>query len=151
MPQERTAAPLSGFFKFTKIGQKAVGRVSQYRTSDNGAFIVMSPICLWQSKASEGEKYQAASVGLSTDLGLKINIRDVGKFLSIEYVDAEPTRKGSNKKLFRVQELNRAELVAAVAGASEEHRGEVYSLASANDDEGAAPGAVTDNDDDLPF
>lgn len=150
MPQERTAAPLSGFFKFTKIGQKVVGRVSQYRTSDNGTFIVMSPVCLWPGKGSQGEMYQAASIGLSTDLGLKVNIRDVGKFLSLEYADAEPTRKGSNKKLFKVLELTRAELVAAVNGANDDNRQEVYSLASSNEEEPGA-GASTDDDNDLPF
>lgn len=148
MGQERAVAPMGGFFKFTAIGQQVIGVVKRYGTGDNGPFIVMEPALARETKADELRSWQSLAVGLSTDLALKVQQGDVGKYFSLRFKDTEPTKKGSRKKIFEVLELDRDELVQFAAGADRTNRNVPYSRADASleDDSHSAS-----EDDDLPF
>jgi hypothetical protein len=51
------------------------------------------------------------AVGLSTDLGMKITSNDVGRFLLIIFDDTEPAKRGQPRKVFRVIELTKTEII----------------------------------------
>lgn len=147
MPQERTTAPLGSFYKFTKIGQKVAGIIKRYGTGENGPFVNMEPVLIRDGKGEQFQAFLTCGVGLSTDLNLKVNQNDVGKAVSFEFVDTEPTKKGSNKKIFRVHILDRAELVELASDADRSNRNSPYIRQASNDPEND----VTDDNDDLPF
>jgi hypothetical protein len=158
MSTERKVAPLSGFFKFKQKGQKIAGLVQRYKTGENGAFIVLAPAVIFTGKKGEpGEMYGSVAVGLSTDLNLKVTVKDTGRYLSLEFVDTEPSRKDEPRKIFRVLQLEREELIQLAEGASNKHRQETYPMAQATttgeyDDEGEAYDETEPRgEDNLPF
>ncbi len=114
MANEREAVTtLAPFHKFTYLGQALAGFVHKASKNDNGEFIVFRPALL---RHERGAKFDARvdeiAVGLTTDLGMKIDTRtDVNKFLVIEFHDQEPSTRGQPKKIFRVIELSREEMV----------------------------------------
>jgi hypothetical protein len=125
--QERKSAPLSDFYKFTVIGQCAVGRVDKFipASGDMSSIIVLSPVLL--TKDGGGlEQWERAAIGLSTDLSQKITARDLGKDLMLSFRDTEPTTKGSKKKIFGVFELSIAEIRELAESADKTHRQEPY-------------------------
>jgi hypothetical protein len=149
MATQRTAAPMSAFFKFTKIGQKIAGRIHQYRTNDQGGFVILRPAILRDSRSDTFHAYESAAVGLATDLKLKITQRDEGKYISVEWTDQEPTKKGSPRKIFDVLELSGDEMKTLAAGADMSHRTELYR--GRDGDANAAGDQTIPDDDDLPF
>lgn len=156
MSTERRVAPIAGFFKFKKKGQKIAGMVQRYKTGENGAFIVISPAVVFNEKGQKGEMWESVAIGLSTDLALKVTQRDVGRSLSLEFVDTEASRKGNPRKIFKVLQLEREELIELAQGSGNSHRKEHYPLAergqrSEYDDEGEDYDASGAGEDDLPF
>ncbi len=147
MSKERTVAPMGGFFKFTTIGQQVAGVVKRYGNSDNGPFIVFEPVLVRNARGEQMHSFASAAVGLTTDLKLKVSQTDVGKCLALTFTDTEPTKKDSNKKLFRVEELDRGELIDLARAADNSERQNVYSRSAETEGDIVA----ADNDDDLPF
>lgn len=150
MATERTVAPMASFFKFTKIGQSIAGLISKYATNEQGGFIVLRPALIREDRASAYCGYDGAAVGLATDIRLKITDKDTNKYVRIEFVDKEPTKKGSPRKIFRVELLERAELIALARDADMSNRDKQYAgRAGGHDDEMANEAA--EEQDDLPF
>lgn len=141
MPQEREAVrTLAEFVKFTTLGQAVAGRVKSSGKNDNGDFITVSPALVRKARGADWERFADVAVGLTTDLSMKVDSRDVGKFLVLEFNDTEPSRKGQPKKLFRVFELSLAEMKGLVDGS--------FKLSDAQP---APKKDLLDEDDDLPF
>lgn len=113
MAQDREAqTSLAAFYKFTTVGQSVAGLVSKTGHNDNGDFIVLAPALFRHERTAAFERSDELAVGLTTDLGMKIDPRnDKGRFLLIEFDDTEPTKRGQPKKLFRVVELTRTEII----------------------------------------
>lgn len=111
MATERNAKTMAEFFKFRRIGQTVAGRVTEHKPGKPGMgeFIVMSPAII----AANGtmHRYKAVAIGLTTDLAAKISPSDKGQFLSLSFVDTEPTDKGSERKIFKVLVLTKDEMV----------------------------------------
>jgi hypothetical protein len=95
-------------------------------TADNSAIIVMSPVLLSQGRGQPLQRYERAAIGLSTDLSQKINPDDVDNFLMLVYMDEEPTKKGSKRKIFAVSELSLEEIKELDATADQTHRLDPY-------------------------
>ncbi len=153
MARTREAAPMAGFFKFTKVGQSVAGHVHDYRTvptSDGkSTFITLRPVLINdQIKREDGIKFrrfESCAIGLSTDLRLKITEKDKGAFLRITFSDKEASRKGNPRKIFIVEELEPSEMRAIDETADKSAQTEPYYATS---DEKKTD---DDNDDELPF
>jgi hypothetical protein len=163
MATERHAGQLAEFFKFTKIGQAMVGRITKFGNHpQNGEFIVMEPVLIRAEPGTEAVRYAGVAVGLSTDLKWKItsperdqsgNGGDRNKFISIEFIDKEPSKKGSDKKMFRVLELTREEMISLASGKEDmnalyKRPIETVSAMSMGNEIG---GKQVEDEDDLPF
>lgn len=161
MATERHAGQLAEFFKFTKIGQAMVGRITKFGNHpQNGEFIVMEPVLIRSEPGAEAVRYAGVALGLSTDLKWKITSPerdqsksggDVNKFVSIEFIDKEPSKKGSDKKIFRVLELTRDEMVALASGKEDMnslYKRPVEAVSAPSMESGGKP---VDDDDDIPF
>jgi hypothetical protein len=114
MAQDREATTdRAPFFKFAAIGQAVAGHVFKYGNNDNGGFIEMRPVMVRDGRGEQWEKQEGPgiAVGLSTDLGMKITSGDVGRFLLIEFNDTEPAKRGQPRKVFRVIEMTKAEII----------------------------------------
>lgn len=147
MAQERTVRPMGAFFKFTRIGQWAAGKVARGNETENGPFIVFEPVLI-HAEDGPPRMYESAAIGLSTDLSLKIDYKlDVGNLLLIEFADTEPTKKGSPKKVFRVSVLTPAELTNLAVGADGSNRHTAYVAPGTQ----TTPGALQDEPDEFPF
>jgi len=151
MATERNAAPMAAFFKFTKKGQKIAGVIESYKTNDKGGFISLRPALLRDDRNGVFQAYAGAAVGLATDLKFKITEHDTRKAVSIEWIDSEPTKKGSPKKIFRVEMLEREELIGLAHGADMSHRQEQYRGREDDDDSIPSDDTSSIDDDDLPF
>lgn len=158
MATERVAPPLSGFFKFSKVGQSIAGHVDSVRTVNTqqgtSTFIVLRPVLIHDGHKANGsplyERYESCAIGLSADLRAKITERDAGLYLRITYDRQEPTKKGNPKRVFLVEILEGHEMRALNDKAGKEHAATPYFPDSAgnrseSDDTG------DDNEDDLPF
>jgi hypothetical protein len=144
MATERTAPQMASFFKFTREGQKVVGQIAKYGNNNNGGFITLRPVLLRDNAGEKLRAYEAAAIGLSTDLQHKIRPTDVGQSVSIEWTDSEPTAK-SPRKIFTVNILDRTEIRDYAAQADMTKRNEPY---PGRDVDNAVVG---DEEDDLPF
>ena len=160
MARERTVAPMSGFFKFTKIGQSVAGMIRDHRTvrtSDGeSTFIVMRPVLIHDGSKKSGsplyERYESAAIGLSTDLKLKIKANDVGGIVRITFTDTEASRKGNPRKIFLVEDLDNAEIRALNETAGHDNDATPYFPPEEKKSEPGSPLDETgDDDDDLPF
>lgn len=151
MAKERTVRPMSGFFKFTTIGQSVAGKIEKYNPGgENGPFVVIAPALV----ATGGKVHQWASVavGLSTDLRLKVSPSDEGSFMGFRFKETEPTTKGSKKKIFSVVEYDSAEIRELAATADKTHRNDPYKDENAPAASNAAgTHGAEDDEDDLPF
>lgn len=151
MATERNGGTMAEFFKLVKFGQKVIGRIDEYHEARNGnsAFVVISPVLIREEpKDAVMTRYHGVAIGLTTDLVRKVTDKDIGHFLSIEYVSSEPTNKGSPRKIFRVLELEKMEMLelareaAAVDGV---YKAPARTIAADGEQ------AADDDGDDLPF
>jgi len=112
--------------------------------------MVLSPVLIRQSAEGTPQKFGSVAIGLSADLISKVNMRrDVGRYISVEFVMLEPTDKGADKKIFEVNELNMLEFSKLESRATGEYQGNAYKATrDAIEDESEA---LRDDDDDLPF
>lgn len=112
--KERESKPLAEFVKITKIGQTIAGKMTRYSpgTEGNSPFVVFEPAFLREEVGGKWTGYGNAAFGLSTDIARKADAKDVGKWLLFQFHDTEPTNKGGVKKLFKVYELDAAEVTA---------------------------------------
>lgn len=143
---------MSGFFKFTQIGQAVAGRITRFAQgdSDKGPFIALSPVMVSNERGAVMQQWESCAVGLSTDLALKISERDVGSLVTITFKDKEPTTKGSPRKIFTVMELSVDEMRELAATTDKSHRSEPYPN-RADEKTPAANNTAGADDDDLPF
>lgn len=108
--QERTAGPMAGFFKFVAQGQAIAGLVKRHFNGDNGHAFILSPCVILSPDTGETKMYDAAAVGLSTDMLIKVDVHaDIGKVLFFKFVSTEPSAKGSPRKIFQVGVLSPGE------------------------------------------
>ena len=153
MAQERQAGPMSSFFKFTEIGQVAAGFVKRHFSGDNGDAFVLAPAVLRETATGQPKTYHGAAVGLSTDMLRKVDTRaDVGKFLSLQFIGTEPSKKGSPTKLFKVLELTAGEFDMMAARSTVVN--DTYQPPARNArpvDSIAEDGGELEEDDSLPF
>ena len=117
MATEREAKPgqriLPEFVVVGTIGQTVGGKVVKFDSNSNGAFVVLSPVCLRTAIGGAWYQYASAAFGIGADIGRKVDARrDVGKFLLFQFVDTEATNKGSMKRIFKVIELDPPEVAA---------------------------------------
>lgn len=129
MPKEITKAPLSGFFKFTELGQSVVGQVKDFFTAGekNNPSMVLAPAMIRDERNGIPKRYASVAIGLSTDLRLKIDPKaHKGAFLLVEFVGKEKTNKGSDYKEFRVLILDSDEIRALAAKADNTHKGDPF-------------------------
>lgn len=150
MPMKREAQPLSEFFKFRNVGQIVAGQVDKFGTAGefNTQYMILSPVCIRESKDAKPQKFGSVAVGLSADLIAKINPRkDLGVYLSIEFTGREPSKKGQPKKVFEVQELTEDEFTKLEKKSMGEFAGNAYR----NDRDDSDSDLPADDDDDLPF
>lgn len=148
--KERNAGPMAGFFKFTAKGQAIAGIVKRHFNGDNGHAFILSPCVIKSEPDGETTTYQAAAVGLSTDMLIKVDVAaDVGKCLLFEFVDTEASKKGSPRKIFRVGELTTGELdkmfTRAKTNIPEPYQPPSKTAAV------ESPSDMADEDDELPF
>lgn len=151
MATERTVAPMASFFKFTKLGQAVAGKIEKYAHNEQGGFIVLRPALVRDDRGEVFQGFDGAAVGLATDIRLKIQATDVNKFVRIEFVDKEPTAKGSPRKIFRVELLERAELVEIAKHADMTNRDKQYAGRGGANADDTSSEASEDDDLDLPF
>jgi hypothetical protein len=112
MATEREAqSNLAPFHKFTELGQAIAGKIERMGQTENGAFAIFHPVIGRSERGGSWTKLSEIAIGLTTDLSMKVERRDVGKYVFLEFNDTEPTRKGNDKKLFRVIELTRDEII----------------------------------------
>lgn len=150
MANERTVEPMAAFYKFTRIGQQVVGLVKRYATGDNGPFVVMEPVLIRDESGAVLRSFHSAAIGLSTDLSLKVGPRDVNKWFSFTFDDTEKTKKGSDKKLFKVLELEKSDVAEYAQGSDSSNRMMQYSKPASEIDDSEITTAAQE-DDDLPF
>lgn len=140
---------MAEFFKPKTIGQALVGRISEFLPDKgNGPFIVLEPVILKEDPKGGYVRYHSLALGLSTDLRFKLREQNhKGQWVSVEFVDTEPTSKGSPKKIFKVMQLTNAE-AADFSGMIERNAGDVYRkpVEQMRDEP-----VSSDDDDDLPF
>lgn len=154
MPTERKSQPLAAFFKFTKRGQQIAGKVSLHRVTENGPMVVFTPAVIRHDKSGPMMAFASVALGLSTDLRFKIGEGDKGKYFSVEFIETEWTAKDSEKKIFRVLELSREEIIAISASADMTHRDSLYSpkiVSTAVEAGESGDVTASKEDDDLPF
>jgi hypothetical protein len=148
MPTERKARDLSEFFKFTAFGQIVVGQVDKFFGPSgqyNTMSVVLVPALIRTNKGAQPKKYGSIALGLSGDLMAKLDMKaDVHRYLSIEYVRKEPSKKGNDTKIFDVQELSEEEFSRMEAKASKEFESAAYKAPRVSD-------GIASEDDDLPF
>lgn len=145
MPIERNAPKLAEFYKFTRVGQAVAGRITKIKHNDNGPIATVSPVLIRRSRNAKWERFAEVAIGLSTDARVKVDMaRDTGKFMLFEFDSTEPTSKGSPRKIFRVAELSRDEMMAYAESAT---AGESINE-PADSEQASSPLA---EDDDLPF
>lgn len=147
MPTERNVRPMSGFLKFTKIGESVAGKIEKYMSGgENGPFVIIAPALVGRN--GKVEQWGSVAVGLTTDLKLKVTKDDEGKFLGFRFKETEPTTKGSQKKIFSVVEYTLDEIRELSNTADKTHKSEPFP----KDNTPAANNAAgVDDDDDLPF
>lgn len=154
MATERTAAPLSGFFKFNKVGQSVVGHVNRFITANttNGpsTFMILRPVLIHDGNKTPGtplyERWESCAIGLSADLRGKLSQRDEGLFVRITYDSQEPTKKGNPKRVFKVEILEPSEIRALNDAAGKDHQAEPYFADKVHGDS-----ETSEEGDDLPF
>jgi hypothetical protein len=153
MPQEREAAPMGAFFKFTELGQSIAGRIAKYGNHEqNGPFVTLAPVLVWPSRGGKPMRYLTAAVGLSTDLKLKVRAEDVGTFMSFTFRDTEPTTKGAALKRFKVLTLTGEEMRELAADADPRYKDEPYRAPQKAAGVISTPAGTEDAEDDgLPF
>lgn len=147
MATERNAGILAEFFKFSQLGSKVAGRVREFKSSDNGPFVVFEPCVIREGRNGTPTRYHSVAVGLTTDLRMKLHTpHDAGKFFALEFREKEPTSKGSDRKLFKVEELSLEEM-RELAALAEQSTDGVYRKPTASN-------ALVENgedDEELPF
>jgi hypothetical protein len=112
MATEREAqSNLAPFHKFTALGQAVAGKIERMGQTENGPFAILFPVIGRPERGGNWTKLSEIAIGLTTDLSMKVERRDVGKYVFVEFNDTEATRKGNDKKLFRVIELSRDEII----------------------------------------
>lgn len=156
MATERERRKMSSFFKFSEIGDTIAGQIKEFRQSQYGTFFVLSPVFVKRGRNGTVERYQSAACKLASDMLSQIDAdKDKGAAVSITYYDSEPTSKGSPKKLFRVLDLDQADINKLSKAADNTHRDDPYiapdakqSATSFDDDKSEI---ADDDDDDLPF
>lgn len=152
MATERKVRAMSSFFKFTEIGDMAAGKVREFKSGENGTFMILSPVLVRKGRKGTVEQFQSAAVGLKTDLSLKIDTRsDIGALLQCTYTDDEPTKKGNPKKIFTVLLLTQDEIGKLAATADRSHKDEPYHVEPEEKSEIADETEDDSEDDDLPF
>lgn len=146
MGQQREAATMAEFFKFKKIGQGVAGRIIEFKKSNNGDFIVLSPVLVKDNREGGWTRYYSLALGLTTDIKMKlIPEQDKGAMFAFYYVDNQPTTKGSPRKVFVVEKLEKQEIAELSAGC--EKIDDVYRAPVAT----MAEMQHAENEDDLPF
>lgn len=150
MPTKREAQPMSEFFKFHSPGQAVAGQIDKFGHSGqfDTDFMVLAPAIIKQDRGSTPKLYGSVAVGLSADLLSKINQqKDTGIYVSVEFTHTEPSKKGSPKRIFEVNELSESEFTKLESRATREFSGNAYKKER---DDSVPPNALED-DDDLPF
>jgi hypothetical protein len=156
MATERVAPPLSGFFKFSKVGQSVAGRIDSIRTvtSANGpsTFAVLRPVLIHDGNKTNGsplyERWESCALGLGADLRTKLSAKDEGLYVRVTYTGQEPTKKESPKRVFLVEIMEGAEMRELNDKAGKDHAHEPYFPAEAK---GGTSSGADDESDDLPF
>ena len=158
MATERVAPPLSGFFKFSKVGQSVAGHIDSVRTVNTqqgtSTFMVLRPVLIHDGNKATGsplyERYWSCAIGLSADLRAKITERDAGLYVRITYDRQEPTKKGNPKRVFLVEIMEGHEMRALNDKAGKEHAATPY-FPETTGTRGESEHSGDEDEDDLPF
>lgn len=124
MAKEREAKPgarvLPEFIKLTRVGQSVAGKIVKFDKNENGDFFTLAPVFVREKLGGVWLRYDAAAFGITADIARKIDddpTLEVNRWLVFYFKDTEATTRGTKKKLFKVSELEPAEVKALLARA----------------------------------